>query len=225
MSRSKESDEVIQALFSLEEEGVSPVSRERLLARARVGEPALHETVSEGLAAEKEGGVVLSEKGRGDASLLARHHRLAERLLQDVLRVEDRAVESAACEFEHFLEKEVTDSICTLLGHPRVCPHGKPIPPGECCSSDRKSASPVVENLRKLSAGESGTVAYVHTSEPGRLDRLASFGLVPGTEIRVHQTWPSTVVTLGETELAFDRETAEEVFVRRQAPGNGEGAT
>ncbi len=109
----------------------------------------------------------------------------------------------------------VVEPICTLLGHPRVCPHGKPIPLGKCCSSGRRDVGPVVERLCESSAGESGTVAYVCTTSPGRLGRLASFGLVPGTAIRVHQTWPSVVVTLGETELAFDQETSRDIFVRR----------
>ncbi len=218
MSRSRESEEVLQALFSLEEEGLVPVAPADLLARARVETAALREAVDGGLALEGPEGVSFTDAGRGEAALLARRHRLAERLLEDVLRVGDSVVEPTACEVEHFLVKEVTDSICTLLGHPRVCPHGKPIPPGECCAAGTRRASPVVEALSSLDAGDSGAVAYVHTASPDRLDRLASFGLVPGTDISVHQTWPSTVVRIGETELAFDRETAADIFVRRARP-------
>ena len=214
-SWSRESEEVLQALFSLEEEGKTPVAPADLVARARVEAAALEEAVRAGLAIEGPDGVTFTDAGRAKAALLARRHRLAERLLEDVLRVDDSAVEPTACEVEHFLVKEVTDSICTLLGHPRECPHGKPIPPGACCAAGTLRASPVVESLANFDAGESGAVAYVHTASPERLDRLASFGLVPGTELRVHQTWPSTVVRMGETELAFDRETAEEIFVRR----------
>ncbi|MHC5053558.1 MAG: metal-dependent transcriptional regulator [Planctomycetota bacterium] len=215
MSRSRESEEVLQALFSLDEEGKTPVPPADLVARARVGEAALGEAVREGLALERPEGVTFTDVGRKQGALLARRHRLAERLLEDVLRVGDSAVEPTACEVEHFLVEEVTDSICTLLGHPRVCPHGKPIPPGACCAAGTRRASPVVEALSNLDTGDAGAVAYVHTSSPDRLDRLASFGLVPGTELSVHQTWPSTVVRIGETELAFDRETAEDIFVRR----------
>lgn len=219
MPRSRESEEVLQALFSLEEEGRAPVTPADLVARAKVGEGALREAVEEGLAHEGAEGVSFTDAGRERAALLARRHRLAERLLEDVLRVDDSAVEPTACEVEHFLVAEVTDSICTLLGHPRVCPHGKPIPPGECCSAGRRSSGPVVETLSHLEAGDSATVAYVQTSAPDRVDRLASFGLLPGTAIHVHQTWPSTVVRIGETEIAFDRETAEDIFVRRSGAG------
>jgi DtxR family Mn-dependent transcriptional regulator len=224
MKLSKESEEILQALFSMEEENASPASEEALLARAGVEGSALREAADAGLVvqvqvqvqdeAENEPGFRLADNGRAEAAVLARRHRLAERLLHDILRVADEATESTACEFEHFLETEVVESVCTLLGHPRACPHGKPIPPGDCCSGKRRHVTPLVERLSELSTGDSGTVAYVHTTSPGRLDRLASFGLVPGTALHVHQTWPSVVVTLGETELAFDQETSRDIFVR-----------
>ncbi len=220
MKLSKESEEILQALFSMEEENASPASAEALLARAGASPEALREVTDSGLVVEDDAGSRLADQGRSEAAILARRHRLAERLLHDVLRITDEATESTACEFEHFLETEVVESICTLLGHPRVCPHGKPIPSGECCGGRRRDVGPVVERLTEFSTGDSGTVAYVHTTNPGRLDRLASFGLVPGTALRVHQTWPSVVVTLGETELAFDKETSRDIFVRRSVNRN-----
>ncbi len=215
MKLSKESEEILQALFSMEEENASPAKASALLARANVPAEALQEVSDAGFVVEDEPGFRLADNGRAEAAILARRHRLAERLLHDILCVADEAAESTACEFEHFLETEVVESVCTLLGHPRVCPHGKPIPPGDCCSGRRRDVGPVVERLSEFSTGDSGTVAYVHTTSPGRLDRLASFGLVPGTAIHVHQTWPSVVVTIGETELAFDQETSRDIFVRR----------
>ena len=69
-----------------------------------------------------------------DASGRGRAHRLAERLFTDVLSLRDEeAVESNACQFEHILSPELTDRICTFLGHPETCPHGSPIPRGKCC--------------------------------------------------------------------------------------------
>ena len=141
-------------------------------------------------------------------------------MLHDVLRVNDEATESAACQFEHILQEEVTQSICTLLGHPRACPHGKAIPRGACCSNGEQQVSAVIRRLSDLHPGESGRIAYVHTVFAERLNRLSSFGLVPGTFVRVHQRWPSIVVELGESQLALDRETAADVFVRR-APADG----
>ena len=56
----------------------------------------------------------------------------------DVLAIRDEgSIEKNACTFEHILSPEVTDRICTFLGHPRTCPHGSPIPEGDCCLDAR----------------------------------------------------------------------------------------
>ena len=76
--------------------------------------------------------------GEARARDVIRRHRLAERLFMDVLSIRDEAeIESSACKFEHILSPEVTDRMCTLLGHPHACPHGSPIPNGECCAENR----------------------------------------------------------------------------------------
>ncbi len=217
MPRSKDMEEALHTLFGMEERISEPVPVEQLLEAAKTTREAVDEAIDLGLISEVGSGVRLTEVGRQEGSVLVRRHRLAERMLHDVLHVADETTESTACEFEHFLAAEVTESICTLLGHPQVCPHGKPIPPGECCDRRQRDVVPVVERLSRLTTGDTGSVAYVHTHVPGRLDRLASFGLVPGTAIRVHQTWPSMVVSLGETEISFDVETAEDIFVRRDS--------
>ena len=64
---------------------------------------------------------------------LVRRRRLAEMLFSSALHLSDPEVEVAACRMEHIIDPEVTDSICSFLGHPRHCPHGKPIPTGDCC--------------------------------------------------------------------------------------------
>jgi putative ABC transport system ATP-binding protein len=79
--------------------------------------------------------VRFTDQGEERARSVIRRHRLAERLFMDVLFIrDDAAVESNACTFEHILSPEVTDRICTFLGHPSTCPHGSPIPPGPCCN-------------------------------------------------------------------------------------------
>lgn len=223
MRASDELEEVLQALFCLTEEKSGPFARDEVLNRARTGAEPLDVAVKSGLVVEGPDGLSLSERGRSDATIIVRRHRLAERLLHDVLRVADPATESVACKFEHILEDEVTESICTLLGHPNVCPHGKPIPRGACCANGQTNAPAVIRRLSDIGAGDCGVVAYVYASDDRRIDRLASFGLVPGTELHLHQTWPSVVVEFGETHLALDRETADEIFVR-VVPGEGGGA-
>lgn len=78
--------------------------------------------------------VELTDRGQRRAADVIRRHRLAERLFTESLGMQDEEeVEEQACKFEHVLSPEATDKICAFLGHPKTCPHGAPIPPGECC--------------------------------------------------------------------------------------------
>ncbi len=87
-----------------------------------------------GLVTVKGWNVSFTAAGEARARSVIRRHRLAERLFTDVLAIRDDAsVESHACTFEHILSPELTDRICTFLGHPETCPHGSPIPRGICC--------------------------------------------------------------------------------------------
>jgi putative ABC transport system ATP-binding protein len=91
-----------------------------------------------GLVTVAEGREHFTPAGETRARNIIRRHRLAERLFMDVLSIRDEAeVESSACKFEHILSPDVTDRICTLLGHPAACPHGSPIPKGPCCDENR----------------------------------------------------------------------------------------
>lgn len=93
--------------------------------------------------------------GEERARNVIRRHRLAERLFIDVLSIRDEVeVEASACKFEHILSPDVTDRICTLLGHPLECPHGSPIPQGECCTEkrvlDKIEAENVLSGIKSL---------------------------------------------------------------------------
>lgn len=91
-----------------------------------------------GLVKVENGEEQFTAPGEERARNVIRRHRLAERLFMDVLSIQDEIeVESSACKFEHILSPDVTDRICTLLGHPKACPHGSPIPHGECCTEKR----------------------------------------------------------------------------------------
>ncbi len=75
-----------------------------------------------------------SQRARG----VVRRHRLAERLFKDTFSVDDTEAHTQACRFEHIISPELDQRICTFLGHPKTCPHGNPIPPGECCNGNSK---------------------------------------------------------------------------------------
>jgi DtxR family Mn-dependent transcriptional regulator len=76
-------------------------------------------------------GVKLTEKGRSIARQIIRNHRLTEILMKETLNI--NIDEDIACGLEHHMNKEFADAICTLLKHPRQCPHGNKVPYGKCC--------------------------------------------------------------------------------------------
>ena len=78
--------------------------------------------------------VEFTPRGRKRAADVIRRHRLAERLFTDSLAMQnEEEIEEQACRFEHILSPEATEKICSFLGHPKTCPHGAPIPQGDCC--------------------------------------------------------------------------------------------
>jgi putative ABC transport system ATP-binding protein len=78
--------------------------------------------------------VQLTDRGMSRARDVVRRHRLAERLFKDTFSIDDHEAHSQACKFEHIISPELDQRICSFLGHPTTCPHGNPIPPGDCCS-------------------------------------------------------------------------------------------
>jgi putative ABC transport system ATP-binding protein len=85
--------------------------------------------------------VLLTDRGQSRARDVVRRHRLAERLFKDTFRVDDHEAHSQACKFEHIISPELDQRICSFLGHPTTCPHGNPIPPGDCCNSKHDQGS------------------------------------------------------------------------------------
>jgi len=145
---------------------------------------------------------------------VVRRHRLTERLFKDLMAVSDSTMEAQACELEHILSPEATDSVCTLLGHPPTCPHGRPIPPGPCCSTAQQNVRSLVTGLRHFPLGATGRIVFIAPKFHDRMDRLAALGVIPGSEIRLHQRSPSYVIEVGETTIALDGEIAGEIYVK-----------
>ena len=86
----------------------------------------------------RNGEVQLTPGGSQRARNVVRRHRLAERLFKDTFAIDESEVHNQACKFEHIISPELDQRICTFLGHPKTCPHGNPIPPGDCCNGKPK---------------------------------------------------------------------------------------
>ena len=174
------------------------------------------ELLNLGLVKPLDGTYALTSEGKEQAALAIRRHRLAERLLADVLVTEEAQIDGQACSLEHALFDGVDESICTLLGHPQFCPHGKPIPPGKCCQSMKSSVSRLIVPLRELKEGQAGRIAYLQMSNPQHLQKLMAMGVLPGVSVRVNRTSPSFVFEAGYSQFAVDEEIASDIFIRVQ---------
>jgi DtxR family Mn-dependent transcriptional regulator len=187
---------------------------EVILGGSKVPDPApvLDEMEDLGLVRRRAGEAELTVSGETIFRAVIRRHRLAEVLLSQVLQVGEKSASDTACQFEHMLSVDVTDSICTFLGHPPTCPHGKVIPRGDCCASFRREISPLVRPVDALPLGTEGCIVFIQHSQ--RLDRLATLGIMPGTRVRLVQRHPSVVLQAGETTVALDHEVTSGIYVR-----------
>lgn len=209
-------DEILEFLWSMREKGSKSYADLMRGVNDSGASDTLVKMEKSGLVAISDNEVQLADKGEARARDLTRRHRLAERLFHDVLEVGMQESEETACEVEHFLSPSVTDSVCSFLGHPPTCPHGKPIPRGECCSRYKAEMKPLVMKLKELDVGSKGRIVFIAPSENSRLERLASMGILPGSIIKLKQKRPSFVLEIDETTLAIDNLIAEEIYVKEK---------
>jgi DtxR family Mn-dependent transcriptional regulator len=208
-------DEALELLWVLEEEGHTEVDRFSLSSDdAEVG-PLIETLKQDGLASIAEGEIRLTERGRKIAKGLIRRQRLAERLFTDVFEMPEDTVLNDACKMEHILSEELTESVCIFLGHPPTCPHGKPIPRGECCKKLKVEVVPVVTRLSEFEVGATGKITFIVPSDPSRISKLNSLGITAGSVIKFLQKIPSCVVQIDETTVAVDPEIAKEIYVKK----------
>ena len=206
-------DEYLETLWHLLENNESDIDNLKRHTKDPFDQEIFEALKADGYVALDGKKIRLTEKGYARAEQIIRRHRLAERLLTDVLGMESRDVETGACEFEHILAPELVESICTLLGHPRECPHGAKIPEGECCKQARKTISSAVIPVSEVEIGEEVKVACINTRSNSRVHNLSHFGIVPGTFVSVHQRYPSFVVKCGNSRIALEEEIAKEIYV------------
>ena len=155
--------------------------------------------------------ISLTEKGIDSARPIIRRHRLAERLLTDILGLPPEETEESACEYEHVLAPGLTEAICTLLGHPRECPHGSPIPEGECCKRADVSIQTAVKSLNSLDVGDTVRISYIRSDDHVIINKLYSLGISSGKTIKLRQKFPTFVVQIDNSQVALEKKVAEHI--------------
>jgi len=211
-------EEYLEAIYALQERNGSAKTTE-LAKRLNVALGTITNTVE---SMEKQNlivhepykGVKLTAKGRKIALDVVRRHRLSERLLTDILKMEWSKAHEAACRLEHAIaDKDVLKPLDKALGHPKTCPHGNPIPSESGTLTEEKS-----ELLTNLSQGDSGVILKITDERQDMLQYLATLGLVPGASILIEEKAPFNgpiIVKVVGASYALGRNVASVIWVRR----------
>jgi DtxR family Mn-dependent transcriptional regulator len=212
-------EEYLEAILEIEEEGVVPI-RARLVERLGLSAPAVSETVNRLVdhgytELLDDRSLRLTPKGREVATSIVRRHRLAERLLVDVIGLEWEKVHREADRWEHAISADVEEKLVQLLGDPATCPHGNPIPG----SSHKVETGPTTP----LSQAQPGPFVVRRISEKIEIDDkaisfLAEAGLTPGASAEVLESDLEGVLVLSDTgKQRVPKDVAQLMWVYRPA--------
>ncbi|SDD89741.1 metal-dependent transcriptional regulator [Auraticoccus monumenti] len=221
----------LRTIYELEEEGITPL-------RARIAERLHHSgpTVSQTVARMERDGLVkvhgdrhleLTEHGQELAMRVMRKHRLAERLLTDVIGLEWELVHEEACRWEHVISEHVERRLVALLESPTESPYGNPIPGlvelgVERPEPDFRAGTEMLSDVVRASGEDETTVVIRRMSENVQSDleflgTLRAAGVLPGVEVDVSAGGLGVrVVPRDQPGCELDLETASHLFVSRR---------
>ncbi|MGW6201939.1 metal-dependent transcriptional regulator [Kribbella sp. NPDC055110] len=222
----------LRTVYELEEEGILPL-RARIAERLHQSGPTVSQTVArmerDGLIkVEGDRHLELTDVGRKQAVRVMRKHRLAERLLVDVIGLEWEDVHTEACRWEHVMSDAVELRLLQILGNPTESPYGNPIPGLEELQKDHQVSDigefrigvEPLDQVLDAATGESVRVLVRRIAEPVQTDDLAMAvlrraGALPGRE--VDSTLDAEGVLVGSREAGgvITDETAGHIFVSR----------
>jgi len=215
----------LRTIYDLEEEGVVPL-RARIAERLEQSGPTVSQTVAR---MERDGLLMvagdrhleLTDKGRAMAVAVMRKHRLAERLLVDVIGLDWQNVHAEACRWEHVMSEEVELRLLEVLNHPTTSPYGNPIPGlDELGVNSINSGEETLVRLSDLPPGQVSAVVVCRLSEhiqadPDVIGQLREAGVVPDARVTV-ETKPGVVIISVPGHVGFELsdEMAHAVQVR-----------
>ncbi len=206
--------EYVEAIFELQEEGIDPIQARIAdwlgVSRASVSE-MVRRMETEGLV-DVDRAITLTAEGRHLAEVVVRRHRLAERFLSEVLGLPWVKVHHEAETWEHMISADVEDAMWRVLGDPKTCPHGNPIP-------GSGYRPPRMKPIAAMEDGESGVLERISEElelEDLTMDFLDRAGLRPGAEVLMTSRSPHgafTVVVPDGEPVGLGDFVAQRVFV------------
>ena len=218
----------LRTIFELREEGITPL-RARIAERLHQSGPTVSQTVArmerDGLlTVEGDRHLEFTEEGHRLATRVMRKHRLAERLLTDVIGLDWELVHAEACRWEHVMSETVERRLVELLDHPTESPYGNPIPGldelGDSTPAEEFMAG--LEPLDRVVAGNGGETRVLvrRISEPLQADEmlmatLRRVGALPDKVVTVARGAEGMLVGSGGETAEIDYGYAAHVFVRR----------
>ncbi|MGI8793409.1 MAG: metal-dependent transcriptional regulator [Acidimicrobiales bacterium] len=207
-------EEYLEAIHELEEEGTA-VIQARLAERLGHSAPSVSEMVKrlrdEGYLVADGRTVALTAQGRTLAESVVRKHRLAERLLTDVIGLGWNKAHVEACRWEHVISDEVEAKLVELLDNPTTCPHGNPIPGSGFVEQELTALADVVAGSRVVLRRVTEQVEIDIDS----LTYLDTHGFVPGTEVLVASRAPDGTlnIDLDGSGFALGPALAQQLYV------------
>jgi DtxR family Mn-dependent transcriptional regulator len=218
----------LRTIFELEEEGIFPL-RARIAERLNQSGPTVSQTVArmqrDGLLmVSDDRHLELTDLGRERAVSVMRKHRLAERLLLDVIGLDWRDVHVEACRWEHVMSEEVEQRLVTLLGHPQVSPYGNPIPGLLELGVDQAGVTETHADLIGADAAavqggkyEVRRIIEIVQNQPAVMDRLQRGGILPGAVLEFVTRDRLLLAVDGATTTELPADIAHGIHVRAAA--------
>jgi DtxR family transcriptional regulator, Mn-dependent transcriptional regulator len=210
-------EDYLETIYHLESENKIPTTNE-IASHLKISHASVSENIKK-LAADglidhlPYKGVRLTAKGRKLAIDVVRRHRLSERFLTDKLGVKWEEVHPEAHKMEHGISKIVENKMYKMLGKPKTCPHGNPVPDMDGKIREERSIP-----LSKMEKNDSVRIIKITNEEPKFLCYLATLGLMPRVSMKIEEKAPFSgpiMVKVGRTSYALGRDVAESIWVKK----------